>query len=51
MIQLDNAIERYGKIILTELKEAGIKVNKIYPSVDDVIKRSVDIYMKTPKDF
>ena len=25
MIQLDNAVERYGKIILTELKEAGIK--------------------------
>ena len=24
MIQIDNAIERYGKIILTELKEAGI---------------------------
>jgi hypothetical protein len=24
MIQLDNAVERYGKIILTELKEAGI---------------------------
>jgi len=25
MMQLDNAVERYGKIILTELKEAGIK--------------------------
>ncbi len=25
MIQLDNAVERYGKIILTELNEAGIK--------------------------
>lgn len=25
MIQLDNAVERYNKIILTELKEAGIK--------------------------
>lgn len=24
MIQLDNAVERYNKIILTELKEAGI---------------------------
>lgn len=24
MIQLDNAVERYGKIILTELKEAGV---------------------------
>lgn len=25
MIQLDNAIERYGKIILNDLKEAGVK--------------------------
>lgn len=25
MVQLTNAVERYGKIILTELKEAGIK--------------------------
>lgn len=25
MIQLENAVARYGKIILTELKEAGIK--------------------------
>lgn len=25
MIQLENAVERYGKIILTELNEAGIK--------------------------
>jgi len=24
MIQLDNAVERYGKLILTELKEAGV---------------------------
>lgn len=25
MIQFDNAVERYSKIILTELKDAGIK--------------------------
>lgn len=46
-----NASQQRLEDAAQKLKEAGIKVNKIYPSVDDVIKRSVDIYMKSPGEL
>lgn len=54
MIQFDNAVERYGKIILTELKESGINCWLAGGALRDyfagvVIKTDYDLFF--PNDY
>lgn len=56
MIQLDNAIERYNKLILTELKEAGINCWLAGGAIRDYfmgvpIKTDYDIFFPSEIEF
>jgi tRNA nucleotidyltransferase/poly(A) polymerase len=56
MIQFDNAVERYGKIILTELKDSGINCWLAGGALRDyfagiVIKTDYDIFFPNDEEY
>lgn len=56
MIQLDNAVERYNKIILSELKEAGVNCWLAGGALRDYfmgiqIKTDYDIFFPNDEEY